>query len=71
MMKGGIQIQYLSDEELTALRRREIQLVGERKQIAEMVDRLESQAEKLRSRAERLKDVQTQWDSVDKREAVE
>jgi hypothetical protein len=55
LMKGGIRIQYLSEEELTALRRREIQLTGESKQIAEIVTNLESRAEALRNRAEKLK----------------
>lgn len=70
LMKGGIHIQYLSEEELTALRRREIQLVGESKQIAEMVARLESRAEKLRSRAEKLQQWQNEWNQADKREKV-
>jgi hypothetical protein len=70
LMKGGIQLQYLSEEELTALRRREIQLLGESNQIAEMVARLESRAEKLRNRAEKLKEWQNEWNQADKRERV-
>lgn len=70
LMKGGIQIQYLSEEELTALRRREIQLIGESKQVSEMVARLESQVEKLRNRAEQLRQRQTEWNNSDKSERV-
>jgi hypothetical protein len=66
LMKGGIQIQYLSEEDLTALRRREIQLIGESKQVAEMVARLESRAEKLKHRAEQLKNWQVEWHNVEK-----
>lgn len=54
MMKGGVQVQYLSEEEFEMLRRRENQLVGESRQIADMVARLQSRAEKLKSRAEAL-----------------
>ncbi|KAG7366222.1 heat shock protein [Nitzschia inconspicua] len=70
LMKGGIQLQYLSEDELTALRRREIQLMGESKQIADMVARLESRAEKLRNRAAKLNEWQNEWNQVDKRERV-
>jgi hypothetical protein len=65
LTKGGIQIQYLSEEDLVALRRREIQLTGEGKQVAEMVARLESRAEKLRNRAEKLRDWQNEWNRSD------
>ncbi|KAL3924197.1 MAG: hypothetical protein SGILL_001188, partial [Bacillariaceae sp.] len=37
LMQGGIQMQYLSDEDLSALRRKETQLTQESQQIAEMV----------------------------------
>jgi hypothetical protein len=60
LTKGGIQIQYLSEEDLTALRRREIQLTGESRQIAEMVARLDSRAETLRNRAEKLRKWQNE-----------
>lgn len=51
---GGIQLQYLSEEELVALRRKEMQLAGESQQLAKMVARLSSRAEKLRARADAL-----------------
>lgn len=70
LMKGGIQIQYLSEEELTALRRREIQLQGDSQQITQMVARLESRAESLRNRAEKLKEWQNEWNEVDRKEKV-
>ena len=44
----------LSEEELTSLRRNEIQLLGESKDVARMVTRLQSRADKLQSRAEAL-----------------
>ena len=44
----------LSEEELTSLRRKEIQLLGESKDVARMVTRLQSRADKLQSRAEAL-----------------
>jgi len=54
LANGAIQVEYLTEEDLTALRRKEIQLMGENKQVARMVARLESRAEKLRNRAEAL-----------------
>jgi hypothetical protein len=54
LAKGGIQVQYLTEDDLTALRRKEIQLLGESKQVARMATRLQSRAEKLKNRAEAL-----------------
>jgi septal ring factor EnvC (AmiA/AmiB activator) len=53
-VNGGIQLEYMSEDELTALRRKEMQLEGESQQLANMVARLSSRAEKLRARAEAL-----------------
>ena len=58
MVSGGIKVEYLSEDELTSLRRREIQLMGERKQVARMVARLQSRAEKLKIRADALEKYQ-------------
>ena len=58
LMQGGIQMRYMSEEELAALRRRELQLLGESQQIADMVARLESRSIKLKNRAEKLKEFQ-------------
>lgn len=54
MLKGGIHLDYMSEAELAALRRREMQLAGESEQLTRMVARLSSRAEKLRSRADAL-----------------
>lgn len=62
IMKGGVQVQYLSEDELTSLRRREIQLMGESREIVNMVARLQSRSEKLKSRADALERWQ-QWDN--------
>ena len=64
ILKGGVQVQYLSEEELAMLRRREIQLMGDTKQIANMVSRLQSRAEKLKSRADALE----RWQKSNKRQ---
>lgn len=56
--KGGIQINYLSDSDLTALKRREVQLTGEREQLNRMVARLSSRAKKLSTRAVALERYQ-------------
>jgi hypothetical protein len=66
MMSGGIKVEYLSEEELASLRRKEIQLMGESRQVARMVARLQSRAEKLKIRAEALEKYQEsgQMDSV-------
>jgi hypothetical protein len=50
MMNGGIQVEYLTEEDLTSLRRQEIKLMGESKQVTTMVTRLQSRAEKLQTR---------------------
>eukprot|EP00980_Cylindrotheca_fusiformis_P004675 scaffold992_cov116-Cylindrotheca_fusiformis.AAC.10 len=56
---GGIQVEHsLTEEDLTALRRKEIQLLGESKEVARMATRLQSRAEKLRNRAEALESLQ-------------
>jgi hypothetical protein len=54
LMNGGIQVEYLTEGDLTNLRRQEIQLMGESKQVTRMVTRLQSRAEKLQTRAEAL-----------------
>lgn len=54
MSNGGIQLDFISEEDVAALRRKEIQLAGESEQLARMVARLSSRAEKLRSRAAAL-----------------
>ena len=53
-VKGGIVLDYMSEADLAALRRREMQLAGESEQLARMVARLSSRAEKLKSRADEL-----------------
>jgi hypothetical protein len=64
IMKGGVQVQYLSEGELTSLRRREIQLMGESREIVNMVARLQSRSETLKSRADALE----RWQKMDKRD---
>lgn len=54
MMQAGIQVMYLSDDELAALRRREVQLMSESQEAQNMVARLQSRADKLKMRAEAL-----------------
>ena len=54
LMKGGIQVQYITVEEVKQLRRKESQLVGESQQIATMVARLQSRADNLKERADAL-----------------
>ncbi len=54
MAKRGIQLDYMSEADLAALRRREMQLAGESEQLTRMVARLSSRAEKLKSRADAL-----------------
>jgi myosin heavy subunit len=58
MSNGAIQLQYLSEEDLAALRRKEMQLTGESEQLATMVARMSARAEKLRSRAAVLDSLQ-------------
>jgi len=55
---AAIQLQYLSEEELAALRRKEMQLSGESEQLATMVARMSARAEKLKSRAAVLDSLQ-------------
>eukprot|EP00536_Pseudo-nitzschia_multiseries_P009402 jgi/Psemu1/258113/estExt_Genewise1Plus.C_2610026 len=57
LMKGAIQVEYITEQEVMLLRRKETQLMGESKQIATMVARLQSRADKLKKRAEALE----QW----------
>jgi hypothetical protein len=54
LLKGGIQVEYISEQEIIMLRRKEIQLLGESRQIATMVSRLQSRANKLKKRADAL-----------------
>jgi prefoldin subunit 5 len=63
MMSGGIQVEYLADEDLASLRKKESQLIGESKQVARMVARLSSRAEKLMSRADALEKWQKNGNS--------
>ena len=51
---GGIFVEYLSEDELTSLRRKEIQLLGESKEVARTATRLQSRANKLKNRADAL-----------------
>jgi myosin heavy subunit len=62
MSNGGIQLDYLSDEDLVALRRKEMQLAGESEQLASMVVRLSARAEKLKARAAALDRYQQEYD---------
>lgn len=57
LMKGGIQVQYITEQEVILLRRKETQLLGESKQIATMVARLQSRADKLKNRADALEQL--------------
>jgi uncharacterized protein YukE len=54
LMRGGIQVQYITVEEVKQLRRAENQLIGESQQIATMVARLQSRADNLKKRADAL-----------------
>ena len=59
LMKGGISVQYITEEEVRLLRRKETQLMGESKQIAIMVARLQSRADKLKERAAELEQLKS------------
>ena len=59
MMKGGITVQYVTAEEVRMLRRKETQLMGESQQIAMMVARLQSRADKLQKRAAELEQLKS------------
>jgi len=52
--RGGMEVEYLTEDDLTALRRREIQLVGEQNQTRRMATRLQSKADSLQNHAENL-----------------
>ena len=54
LMKGGISVEYVNPEEITLLRQQESQLLGESKEIATMVAKLQSRADDLQKRAEKL-----------------
>lgn len=54
MMSGPVAVEYYDEDDLASLRRKEIQLIGESRRIATMVERLQSRSEKLRARAEAL-----------------
>ena len=58
LSNGAIQLQYMSEEDMAALRRKEMQLSGETEQIATMVARMSARAEKLKSRAAVLDSLQ-------------
>jgi len=53
-MKGGIQVEYITEKEVVSLRSKETQLMGESKEIATMVGQLQSRADKLKKRAKAL-----------------
>lgn len=55
---GGIVLEYLSEDDLKALRRKEAQLMGESSQVSRMVARLQSRSEKLKIRATALEKYQ-------------
>lgn len=57
LMKGGITVQYVTAEEVKILLNKESQLLGESKQIATMVARLQSRADMLKKRAEALEQL--------------
>jgi hypothetical protein len=54
LLKGGIQVEYITEQEVIMLRRKEVQLFGESRQIATMVSRLQSRANTLKKRADAL-----------------
>ena len=54
LMESGIQLKYLDEDEIAALRRKELKLVREQQEAEEMVTRLQSRAEKLKARADAL-----------------
>lgn len=55
--RGGMEIEYLTEDDLTALRRREIQLVGEQNQTWRQVTQLQTEAGSLNSKAEQYEAV--------------
>mmetsp|Transcript_67286 Transcript_67286/g.75384 ORF Transcript_67286/g.75384 Transcript_67286/m.75384 type:complete len:570 (+) Transcript_67286:55-1764(+) len=59
LLNGGIQVQYITEQEVMMLRKKEIQLIGEAREIATMVSRLQSRADRLKKRADALE----QWKS--------
>jgi len=54
LMKGGISMEYVTEEEVEVLRQKESQLMGESQQIATMVEKLQSRADLLKKRAKAL-----------------
>jgi len=58
--RGGMEIEYLTEDDLTALRRREIQLVGEENQIRRKATKLQSDADSLKNKAENFVPVNGQ-----------
>ena len=57
LLKGAIEVEYITEQEVIMLRKKEVQLLGESRQIATMVSRLQSRANKLKVRADALE----QW----------
>ena len=57
LLNGGIQVQYITEQEVMMLRKQETQLLGDARQIATMVARLQSRADRLKKRADALE----QW----------
>ncbi len=60
LMKGGIAMEYVTEEEVQQLRQRESKLLGESQQIATMVAKLQSRADQLKKRAEALDKLKEQ-----------
>ena len=52
--RGGMEVEYLTEEDLTALRRREIQLVGEQNQTRRKATQLQTKADTLKNQADNL-----------------
>jgi hypothetical protein len=60
----GLRVDYLTAEDVEALRQKENRLSGETKQVSMMVARLQSRAQKLKVRAEALEKWQQSGDST-------
>ena len=52
--RGGMEVEYLTEDDLTALRRREIQLVGEQNQTRRKASQLQTEASSLKSKADSM-----------------
>ncbi|CAJ1923858.1 unnamed protein product [Cylindrotheca closterium] len=58
--RGGMEVEYLTEDDLTALRRREIQLVGEQNQTRRKATQLQTEAESLKKQADNAEPVNGQ-----------